>query len=529
MKVLVLQGSPKGNSSNTYKLTQAFIEGLGTCDAEILDLYKLDLHECRGCFACWNKTPGKCVIDDDMASVIKSILASDIIIWSFPLYYFSVPSRVKMVMDRMLPMNLPFMSKNDGGGHPSRYDMTGKHFVVISTCGFYTTENNYSSVSTLFDRLYAKNYERIYCAQGELFRVKELSNRTDEYLQLVKQAGTEFKNGKISDNTKKSLEQPLYSREVFEQMADASWGVSRDGKEKENAALTFTRQMAALYDKTSWTKDIILEMNYTDENVTLQIKLGKDGQQVITKDFLPYTTKIETTLKVWQSIARGEISGQEAMMKKMYTVQGDFSTMLNWDKLFGNTSDNMRVENKKEIKEKKTNMLLMLIPWIVLFSVLPINATAGAISGIIVAALMPLMFFKWKLTVYEYITVPAVTIISLSAMLGTPLRILVPFSYLAFGLMWFISGFMKYPLSSLYSMNNYGYEKALENPLFILTNRILTFVWGILYMLMPIWTYILMGTDLSRYTGLINFTLPVLMGIFTVLFQKWYPAHYAKK
>ena len=152
MKVLVLHGSPKGEASNTLKLTKAFLEGLAPDETEILDLYKLDVRECRGCFACWNKTPGVCVIHDDMASVIQKILAADVIVWSFPLYYFSLPSRVKMVMDRLLPMSLPFMTGDASGGHPRRYDMGDKRYVVISTCGFYTAQGNYDTVDLLFTR-----------------------------------------------------------------------------------------------------------------------------------------------------------------------------------------------------------------------------------------------------------------------------------------------------------------------------------------------------------------------------------------
>ena len=58
----------------------------------------------------------------------------------FPLYYFSVPGILKNVIDRQLPMSLPFMStKDDGygsGSHDCRYDMEGKRHVLISTCGF---------------------------------------------------------------------------------------------------------------------------------------------------------------------------------------------------------------------------------------------------------------------------------------------------------------------------------------------------------------------------------------------------------
>ena len=91
MKVLVLNGSPKGERSNTYRLTGAFLDGLRQvqqAEVEVLEVGKLHLLPCRGCFACWSKTPGKCVLQDDMAGVIEKLLAADLLIWSFPLYYF---------------------------------------------------------------------------------------------------------------------------------------------------------------------------------------------------------------------------------------------------------------------------------------------------------------------------------------------------------------------------------------------------------------------------------------------------------
>ena len=146
MRVLVLNGSSKGDKSNTYRLTSAFLDGLRQTqpvEAETIEVGKLHLLPCRGCFACWSKTPGKCVLQDDMAGVIEKILAADVLIWSFPLYYFSIPGQLKLLIDRQLPMSLPFMTDTESGGHPSRYDRSGQRQVVISTCGFYTAEGNY--------------------------------------------------------------------------------------------------------------------------------------------------------------------------------------------------------------------------------------------------------------------------------------------------------------------------------------------------------------------------------------------------
>ncbi|WP_077609374.1 flavodoxin family protein [Clostridium sp. Marseille-P2415] len=241
MNVLVLNGSPKGEKSNTIQLTNAFLEGMAertALDIDVLTVSNMNIKPCVGCFHCWSKTPGKCCIHDDMASVIEKMLASDIIIWNFPLYYYGLPSQLKAVIDRQLPMNLPFMEKgakngSDSGSHPPRYDMTGKRYVLISTCGFYTPKGNYDSVNLQFDHYLGKgNYETLYCGQGELFGVPELRSRTEKYLQNVKTAGAEFASSGITAVTKETLNELLYSRDVFEQMANASWEAEAESPKK---------------------------------------------------------------------------------------------------------------------------------------------------------------------------------------------------------------------------------------------------------------------------------------------------------
>jgi multimeric flavodoxin WrbA len=232
MKILVINGSPKGESSNSLKLTRAFLEGMGDNEIKEISVSRLNLLPCKGCFCCWGKTPGKCVMKDDMGQVIEDELWADIIIWSFPLYYYNIPGQLKNLIDRQLPMCLPFMTVREddigNGAHPPRYDMSGKKYVLISTCGFYTADKNYDSVICLFHYIYGKgNYETIFCGQGELFSVPQLRSRTDEYLDVVKKAGSEYISGKISDETRARLKELLYPKEVYEQMADASWGIKK--------------------------------------------------------------------------------------------------------------------------------------------------------------------------------------------------------------------------------------------------------------------------------------------------------------
>ncbi len=91
MSILVLNGSPKAEKSNTMRLTNNFLEGAGWKEIEIIHLVNKEIRNCTGCFSCWNKTPGKCVIKDDMSEILEKIISADTIIWSFPLYYYNVP------------------------------------------------------------------------------------------------------------------------------------------------------------------------------------------------------------------------------------------------------------------------------------------------------------------------------------------------------------------------------------------------------------------------------------------------------
>lgn len=537
MNILIINGSPKAERSNTLKLTNAFVEGIndGSKDDKVnierLNISQLNISSCLGCFACWKQTPGKCVIQDDMAKVIEKLLWANITIWSFPLYYFNIPGKLKTLIDRQLPMTLPFMSSEaEAGGHPSRYDMSEKKTVLISTCGFYTAKSNYDSVIAQFDKMYGKEkFTTIFCGQGELFRVPELSKRTDEYLNVVRQAGQEYISGGIKENTKMKLQELLYPRDVFERMADASWGISKTG-EKEDFSLTFTKQMAALYNPASYKgKDVVFDINYTDIGKRYRIVLGKTKSHVLEEFEGPPITVIHTPFSIWQSIAAGEISGPAALMEHKYYIEGDFDLMLKWDEYFSSTQSKSVSDNENSTTPKaKTNMQYLLIPWIVFCIAVNINTFWGSIISILVAAFVPLVFYKNKKTIYDVITIVMINVFSILLIINLSPEIIIPISNVSFGLMWIVSLFLKIPLTAEYSMNDYGGETALENPMFIQTNSIITLAWGIFYLITPIVTYFIVQTSLKSYVGIINSILPALMGIFTIWFQKWYPKKIAQ-
>lgn len=546
MNILVINGSPRGEKSNTYQLTSAFLGGIkqeiGDVQIRERAVCRMDIKSCLGCFSCWNRTPGKCCIEDDMGQVIQDMLWADITIWSFPLYYFTVPGALKNLIDRQLPMLLPFMEEREGqvgsGGHPHRYDMSGKRTVVISTCGFYTAEGNYDGVYSLFDHICGPgNYTTIFCGQGELFRVPEMSGQTDEYLSCVERAGREYAGGEISAKSREQLAQLILPRDIFEACADASWGIERENagtekggdEKKESETLTFTRQMAALYRKGSWSgKDIVLEMCYTDVEECYQILLGRDGSHVYKDGSLVPDTRIETPVSVWRSIAAGEIRGDEAMMKGLYRVKGDFNLMLKWDDYFGGSRPQTEGATE-DPAQKKTDMNIMLIPWIVFWVAVSISRQPGCLLSIAACALVPLVYYRHRKTLYDVLSGAMVAVFSILILADMSEKLMLPFSYLAFGVMWLAScPDRRIPLTAYYSMNSYGGEDALKNALFIKTNRILTMLWGILYLVTAVCSWFLMRSPVSHLAGLINSVIPAFMGIFTAWFQRWYPARVAR-
>lgn len=532
MNILVINGSPKGSRSNSLRLTDAFVKGVSSqtdSHMEQLTLSKLDIAPCKGCFACWKATPGQCCIHDDMGMVLEKLLWADLVIYSFPLYYFNVPGSLKNLIDRQLPMVLPFMSsRSDGvgsGSHDTRYDLSGKKYMLISTCGFYSAEGNYDSVCRMFDHICGKGcYDTLFCGQGELFRVKELSQRTDEYLGLVEKAGSEYASGGITPETREGLERLLFPRETFEAMADASWGVSKESGEKGDDTLIFTRQMAALYNKKSYDgKDRVLEICYTDLGKTYQLLLGKDGCKVFTDGSLTPTTWIDTPWDVWCAIAQNELRGDEALAKQLYRVTGDFSLMIRWDHFFGG-GEAAPQKPASPAAKKPPVMTTMLLAWISFWVAVSIDGKIGALIAIGVASALPLVFIKHELALWDKLSMTATALLSVFALAADQGQLAVNIGYLVFGLMWLGSCFTKEPLCAAYVKYNYSGEDALNNPIFLKTNYILAACWGVLYLLTAVWTFFLAKTFLADYLVVINNIMPAVMGIFTVWFEKWYPA-----
>jgi multimeric flavodoxin WrbA len=217
MKMLVVQGSPRGGHGNTEILAQAFVEGAkdaGAAAADSVYLKEKNIKHCIGCFTCWTRTPGVCVHHDDMPELLLKVREADVLVLATPLYYFTVSGFMKGFMDRTLPLAQPFMEIKGGRcSHPPRYGSGLQHMVLISNCGF-PEQSHFSGLKETFrtmvhgDGLDLKGM--VCCAGGELLKAEETRASYEWYLDAVRKAGAEVvREGKISDATQALLDRPL--------------------------------------------------------------------------------------------------------------------------------------------------------------------------------------------------------------------------------------------------------------------------------------------------------------------------------
>ena len=118
MKALVLDGS-SATDARTSAAVDALAARFEAAGAEVERVLVRDLtvHACTGCFGCWLKTPGECVIDDDARTVATRIINSDVMAVVTPVSFGCYGSQMKRLIDRQICLVLPYFKMFDGELH----------------------------------------------------------------------------------------------------------------------------------------------------------------------------------------------------------------------------------------------------------------------------------------------------------------------------------------------------------------------------------------------------------------------------
>ncbi|MEN8152567.1 MAG: flavodoxin family protein [Acidobacteriota bacterium] len=131
---------------------------------KLFQLDEMDIRSCTGCWGCWVKTPGKCFQKDDMELILKDMINSDLAIFYSPLVMGYVSGKMKLAMDRTIPLVHPYIEIVQGENHHrKRYKNYPKIGMIIS--GPENISREEIELTKLFFERYALNFKsdlRIY-------------------------------------------------------------------------------------------------------------------------------------------------------------------------------------------------------------------------------------------------------------------------------------------------------------------------------------------------------------------------------
>ena len=115
VKITGIVGSPRKGGNTEFLVNSALkaAEELGV-ETEIIYLGSAEIEPCIACDIC--KSTGECAIYDDMSDILAKIGSSHGLIIGSPVYFGSVTSQLKMLIDRSRPLRMDFKLKNIVGG-----------------------------------------------------------------------------------------------------------------------------------------------------------------------------------------------------------------------------------------------------------------------------------------------------------------------------------------------------------------------------------------------------------------------------
>lgn len=133
MKVFII--SDEEFKTEIYKKISELLKtffGRKGFDIEEVSIGREDLAFCMGCFGCWVKKPGECVIGDLISELNRKQMNSDVVLFLTPLVFGQFSANIKNVLDRWLPNALPFFFKRADGStmHPPRYSSYPKQLMI---------------------------------------------------------------------------------------------------------------------------------------------------------------------------------------------------------------------------------------------------------------------------------------------------------------------------------------------------------------------------------------------------------------
>ena len=122
------------------------------CRLETFRLRNKEIVPCQGCFGCWVRTPGECLMEDDSKAIVRAMVGADLIVLLTPVTFGGYSSELKKALDRSICLVSPFfMTIHGETHHKPRYDWSPR------LLGIGVTEDRDSECVQIFTSLVERN------------------------------------------------------------------------------------------------------------------------------------------------------------------------------------------------------------------------------------------------------------------------------------------------------------------------------------------------------------------------------------
>lgn len=168
VKVLAIHGSPHVGG-NSDKLLTAYCDSLvksapSNVKVEVTKVVLAQKHfsPCKYCAGC-HKSCGPCVMKDDVTDLLNTVVESDIIVHSVPVWFYGIPGFVKGYLDRWT--SLCVESWEDYRADIAD-KMNGKVMAALAVCGDTCHKEMCSMAINTFKMTAAYREDRVKWAGG---------------------------------------------------------------------------------------------------------------------------------------------------------------------------------------------------------------------------------------------------------------------------------------------------------------------------------------------------------------------------
>jgi len=163
-RAVILDGGTFGSAPLTDRATGATVSLLERrgWDSTVFRMRELDIAPCRGCFDCWVRTPGECIIDDPAGEIAREFVQSDLAVFITPIVFGGYSSELKKALDRLIPLLLPYFTFVGNEVHHVRRYRGYPNLLGIGTLPASDQEEE-----RIFSQLLVRNSINMYAVEVE--------------------------------------------------------------------------------------------------------------------------------------------------------------------------------------------------------------------------------------------------------------------------------------------------------------------------------------------------------------------------